>query len=256
VTSLHNARDAADQTGRAVVTSGIEAEFDAKAPTYESNRLAGWYKAQNEAVLKAIGPVTGTVVDVGCGTGWLLRELAKRNPQADGIGVDLSGRMILNAEEQARAAQPDRLAFVRGDWEDPCTQQLVKSLLARPASAVVCVSALHYFQDPAGAVRGMVDLLGRDGRIILLDRAMDASLGTRFWDLLHRHVIRDGAQFYRTDELLGTLRSAGCQDVTVVERISRLFWQGKMHTSLSLVRGVRRSDSESSQLPGDNDDER
>jgi SAM-dependent methyltransferase len=237
-----------------VVKSGIEAEFDAKASTYESNRLAGWYQAQGEAVLKALGPVTGTVVDVGCGTGWLLRELARRNPAAAGVGVDLSGQMILNAEALARTAHSDRLDFVRGDWEDPTTRERVRSLLTRPASAIVCVSALHYFEDPAGAVRAMHELLAQDGRILLLDRAMDASVGTRLWDLVHRYLIRDGAQFYRTDELMALLQGAGCQDVRVVERISRLFWHGKVHTSLSLLAGIRRTRSEAPDLKvGDND---
>jgi hypothetical protein len=83
----------------------------------------------------------------------------------------------------------------------------------------------------------MHELLGEGGRILLLDRALDGSIGTVVWDLLHRHLIRDGTRFYRTRELVTLLEESGCHDVHVLRRINRLFWNGKMHTSLALISG-------------------
>jgi SAM-dependent methyltransferase len=222
--------------------SAVEQEFDAKAPGYESNRLAGWYKAQGDAVLAEIPSISGMVVDVGCGSGWLLRRIVERNPQAIGIGIDLSGQMIRMAQEYRQAEGLDRLTFVHGDWEDSGARARLKKALHRPVSLVVCVSAFHYFREPGAAIHAMHELLGEGGRILLLDRALDGSIGTVVWDLLHRYLIRDGTRFYRTRELVTLLEESGCHDVHVLRRINRLFWNGKMHTSLALISGRCRGD--------------
>jgi SAM-dependent methyltransferase len=177
------------------------------------------------------------VVDVGCGSGWLLRRIVERNPQAIGIGIDLSGQMIRMARKYGRAEGLDRLTFVHGDWEDSGARARLKKALHRPVALVVCVSAFHYFREPGAAIHAMHELLGEGGRILLLDRALDGSIGTVVWDLLHRHLIRDGTHFYRTRELVTLLEQSGCHDVHVLRRINRLFWKGKMHTSLALISG-------------------
>lgn len=58
-----------------------------------------------------------TVVDLGCGTGSLTAELARRWPHARVVGVDSSAEMLAEA---AAHADPGRVEFVQGDvstWE-------------------------------------------------------------------------------------------------------------------------------------------
>lgn len=58
-----------------------------------------------------------TVVDLGCGTGGLTVELARRWPRARVVGVDSSAEMLAEA---AHRTEPGQLEFVRGDvsaWE-------------------------------------------------------------------------------------------------------------------------------------------
>ena len=213
----------------------VEAEFDAKASHYESDRLAPWYQAQADYLLDHLETVAGPVVDVGCGTGWLLRKLVKRFPKATGIGVDLSGRMIDEARRRAQSAGLDRLSFVHGDWENRSVRRTVRDHLDEPAALAVCVSVFHYFRDPGTALSGMHELLAPGGRLLVLDRAMDGSMVTRLWDLLHRYVVRDHVRFYRTTELIAMLERAGFSHVKLEGRINRIFWKGKMHTSMALL---------------------
>jgi trans-aconitate methyltransferase len=51
-------------------------------------------------------PWAGGVLDVGCGTGRLLRSARRCYPAADLVGVDLAGRMVATAV----AATPTGLA--------------------------------------------------------------------------------------------------------------------------------------------------
>lgn len=222
---------------RAVGTArtGVESEFDAKADEYESNRLGSWYKAQGRLVLDETDRVTGTVLDVGCGTGWLLRELIARHPEAAGLGVDLSERMVEVARARAVDEQAPRLEFIHGDWEAEATRRRALERLHGGASLVLCVSAFHYFERPKAALVEMRKVLAPGGRLLLMERAMDRSPATAIWDFLHRRLIRDHARFYMTSQLVDLLRDAGFTNVTIVRRVRRLLWRGKLHTSLVLL---------------------
>ena len=89
--------------------------FDDRAPVYETG-----YRGQLHAdiVTRALDlalarcPSPARILDVGCGTGQLLRDLARRLPGAATLtGIDAAPAMISQA--RARAEDP-RLTFVQG----------------------------------------------------------------------------------------------------------------------------------------------
>ena len=209
----------------------IAREFDAKAATYEESRLAPWYQAQDRAVLDEIpADAEGVLLDIGCGSGWLLRRAIATNPRLRGVGIDLSPRMIETARSKAPA--DDSIRFVAGDWERDAFE-------LPPIRYAVCVSAMHYFEDPESALRRIHAALEPGGAMVLLDRAKEGSWITRCWDLLHRLVIRDRCRFYSTEELLDLLVRAGFPAPRLRSRIEKWFWHGKLHTSLALLRATR-----------------
>lgn len=221
----------------------IRREFDRKAPRYEAGRLATWYQAQGELALSHLrrGGHTPTplLLDVGCGTGWLLRRWVSTERGRRGVGVDLSPGMVECAHGLAEAEGVEGLRFVAGDWEDEDTPETVRSTLPLPAGAVTCISAFHYFSRPETALRRMVSLLAPGGTLLLLDRAVDQAPMTLVWDFLHRAVIADHVRFHRTEGLLALMRRAGLENVRVDCRVRRLFWKGKLETSLVLLSGRR-----------------
>jgi len=225
----------------AVRPASVQAEFDAKAKSYETGRLAGWYKAQADLALSHAHPRAGdTVLDIGCGSGWLLRQLMGRHSGVTGLGLDLSPRMIEAARERTRVEGISGLRFVAGDWMQIEPKLFLQAHGLRSAEWVVCVSTFHYFSDPARALENMYQAVGPGGRLLLLDRARDGSMLTLMWDLIHRVVLRDTARFYRADEMVALATGAGFSEVEVVARVRKLFWKGKMATSLALVAGQRR----------------
>jgi ubiquinone/menaquinone biosynthesis C-methylase UbiE len=92
--------------------------FDERAASYESGRHGRLHKEISDRVVElslSRVPAPRRVLDVGCGTGYVLRQLAARLPQAsEFLGVDAAPKMI----EAARSASSDeRLNFVRGTAE-------------------------------------------------------------------------------------------------------------------------------------------
>ncbi|MEX1257975.1 MAG: class I SAM-dependent methyltransferase [Gemmatimonadota bacterium] len=224
-----------DNSGERDAPARIAREFDGKAARYESHRLAPWYRVQNELVLDRLPPIRGTLLDIGCGTGWLLRRALERNPEAFGVGLDLSEEMVRVGRGKAESEGIARASFVVGSWEDEGARLRALRALPLPPTVATCVSAFHYFEDPAAAVRHVREALDPGGTLFLVDRAMDASVGTIAWDLLHRFIVRDQVRFYRTEELVSMLSDAGFEEVRLLTRVRRLFWKGKLHTSLAFI---------------------
>jgi ubiquinone/menaquinone biosynthesis C-methylase UbiE len=84
--------------------------FDRSASSYEDSALQQFLflPVQQTALRLALQllPQARRVLDVGCGTGQLLRHTRPCSPTAELVGVDLAGRMVATAS----AFTPTRLA--------------------------------------------------------------------------------------------------------------------------------------------------
>ncbi|CAN5627943.1 hypothetical protein BH23GEM9_BH23GEM9_05210 [soil metagenome] len=107
------------------------------------------------------------VIDFGCGTGDEAVEMAQRGAR-DVIGLDLQERFLCVGRERAAAAGvADRCTFV--SWTD------------ERAEVIVSIDAFEHFDDPAGVLRAMRDLLAPGGRVI-------ASFGPTWYHPLGGHL--------------------------------------------------------------------
>jgi ubiquinone/menaquinone biosynthesis C-methylase UbiE len=98
------------------------AAFGARAPVYEDGWLGRLHHdiADRCVYLALAGaPSPQRILDVGCGTGYLLRRLAQRCPAATELaGVDAAPAMV---EVARKAAGDSRLSFTVGTAEQlPC----------------------------------------------------------------------------------------------------------------------------------------
>lgn len=114
--------------------------------------------------LAALPPAPASVLDVGCGTGRLLRAAAVRWPEAQLIGVDPAEGMV----DIARALTPGATIH-RG---------LAQSLPLPDASVDLVFSTLsfHHWGDQAAGVREIARVLRPGGRFILVDFAAPRAL--------------------------------------------------------------------------------
>jgi ubiquinone/menaquinone biosynthesis C-methylase UbiE len=73
--------------------------FDGWAPHYDDCALQPAFQAAHHAVLQTVMTAPSRVLDIGCGTGRLLRLIAQRYPRATIVGVDPSAGMLTVAAE-------------------------------------------------------------------------------------------------------------------------------------------------------------
>jgi ubiquinone/menaquinone biosynthesis C-methylase UbiE len=138
--------------------------FDQRAATYEQGPVARWHAKVVERaadVALAAMPVPLHMLDVGCGTGALLRELVVRVPYGESyVGVDPAPNMIATAR---RTSDP-RITFVRSAAE----------ALPFPDGwfdLVVSTASFDHWADQQSGVDELARVVSDNGRVVLVDLA-------------------------------------------------------------------------------------
>lgn len=135
------------------------AAFDRQAARYDTAYFGAHARKLYPTLLDQLEQLPRQrVLDVGCGTGELLRQMAARWPEGEYRGVDLSPEMVAIAREKlGRAA-----LVVQGDSEH----------LPVPdgwAQVVVCSDSFHHYPDPEAALREFHRVLQPGGTVLIGD---------------------------------------------------------------------------------------
>jgi SAM-dependent methyltransferase len=102
---------------------------------------------------------TDSVLDVGCGGGWLSRRLAKLAPDGRVIGMDISDEMIHHARRAS--AHFDNLMFVTGQVaEIPWQSNLF--------SHAISVESSYYWPNPSAGLKDIFRVLHEGGSAWIL----------------------------------------------------------------------------------------
>jgi malonyl-CoA O-methyltransferase len=129
----------------------IAHQFSRAASTYDNAA-----QLQNEMAEKLIGAmparITGTLVDLGCGTGWALNKLAQKN-RFELIGIDIAPGMIEIAQARVPTAQ-----FHCCDLEET-------PLESKMADVVFSNAALQWC-DVEAAIREMHRICKPEGNVV------------------------------------------------------------------------------------------
>ena len=152
--------------------AAVRAERRAQATDYFAANAARWGDLRSlhtdeaeveAAVLRAAGPGPfRRLVDLGTGTGRMLRLLASRARMA--TGLDLSGSMLNIARSEMETAGLTRVELRHGDV-------FATGLPDRCADLVIVHQVLHYLADPAAALAEAGRILDGAGRLLLIDFA-------------------------------------------------------------------------------------
>jgi 2-polyprenyl-3-methyl-5-hydroxy-6-metoxy-1,4-benzoquinol methylase len=106
--------------------------------------------------LRRLGNV-GSVVDLGCGNGALLSEVASAFPATDLTGIDLSSRQIAE----------NRRAFPALRWHDADLQATVEDSFSARFDVALSSEVIEHLQDPGMLLRNAHRVIRDRGHLIL-----------------------------------------------------------------------------------------
>ena len=189
--------------------------------TDEYSRLAERYDRRWSVYIRATVAETArraavcpgeAVLDVGCGTGALLRAILDGTPGVTIAGIDPCGEMLAVARKKLpggsdlRESGAESLPFPDGSFD-----------------VVVSTSAFHYFRAPAAALAEMKRVLKPGGRIVITDWCHDY-FTCRLCDFVLRRFNRAHFRTYRAAECRDLLAAAGFTATEVHPYRISWFW--------------------------------
>lgn len=190
----------------------------------EYSRIASLYDARwNFYVEASIRETMGRlhvvpedrVLDVGCGTGALLKALSLAAPRAQLAGVDLSGDMLKLARRRLGAAI---------DLEQAYAETLPFGDAA--FDVVVSTNVFHFIYHPLAALREMFRVSKPSGIVVITDWC-DDYLACRVCDMFLRAFSRAHFRTYGSKECREFLVEAGFASVDI-QRYRINWWWGLM----------------------------
>lgn len=178
--------------------------FAERAPGYEEGWLGRLHHEIADRTVRLVlagGTAPRHVLDVGCGTGYLLRRLAGRCPQATLDGIDAAPAMIETAEAAAAADQATggRLRFRVGTAEQ----------LTWPAGTfdlVVSTTSFDHWADQRAGLMECFRVLAPGGRLVLVDQFSVFLLPTMLGSRRGRARTKRRASRLLTEAGFGSLR--------------------------------------------------
>lgn len=140
--------------------------FDGIAPSYDllnhllSFNVDRWWRRQVVEEVRRGAP--RRILDMATGTGDLAIELARRIPDAQVTGVDLSERMLDEARRKVAALSlSDRIALQQGDAEHPGA--------AASFDAATVAFGVRNFGDLDAGLRGLARTIKPGGKLVVLE---------------------------------------------------------------------------------------
>lgn len=132
----------------------------------ESHR---WRNVANSAayLIDSLAPGLG-LLDLGCGPGTLTIDLARIVAPGRVVGVDISAKVVGEAEQRAKDAGIGHVSFVTADFGDEAAMA-VAGVEAGSFDVVHAHQVLQHLPDPVGALRAMRRYVRPGGLVAVRD---------------------------------------------------------------------------------------
>jgi ubiquinone/menaquinone biosynthesis C-methylase UbiE len=179
--------------------------FNKWAGSYDTGIVSIFFKRCNRKVCQLVNLQDGMkLLDVGCGTGSLLKELSLSGKELSLYGIDLSPEMINAA--RVKLQDKKHIEFYEGSAADlPFESNFF--------DYVVCMNSLHHHPDPNQSLTEMTRVLKPGGVMIIMDGFVDSTVRK----VLSRtaNVLRNEGkvQRFKREELQHIFRSLGYESI-------------------------------------------
>ena len=204
-------------------TDPVVAEYARAAERYDE-KWAFYVEATTRETLRRI-PMTAKarLLDVGCGTGELLRRMRAKYPDAALAGLDPVPQMLAVARDKLGGKEDLRIGYADSlPWP------------AAGFDVVVSCNMFHYITHPVEALREMARVIRPGGALVLTDWC-DDYIACRLCNLYLRLTNRAFYKTYREAECLDLLGQAGFGTVRF-ERY-KISWLWGLMTAVVTISG-------------------
>jgi hypothetical protein len=164
-----------------------------------------WERAA-EDVARAIAPVTGTIVDLGAGSGVWSLAIAARSPEARVVAIDFGPVLARFAERAARLGFADRASAIECSWFE----------VALPAADLAVLANVLHLERAAGARRLLARIAEVAPRIAIIDvlDGPDAAARSRHAAYsLHLAARTRAGTAHRRDAIVGCSTSSATRSI-------------------------------------------
>jgi SAM-dependent methyltransferase len=152
----------------------VQAYYDRLAPRLVAVEARNWHlQSRMRLVLETIDRYAppGRVLDVGCGTGFLLERLAERG--YSGVGIDLSPESVEHASRRLEEiGASDRLSARVGSAYEPPDG---------PFDLICLTDVLEHLEDPRACLSALRDRLAPEGLLVVSTPNRRSLPGARRW---------------------------------------------------------------------------
>lgn len=145
------------------VVGRVSAHYDDRAPTYDESLMHR--TLADEVAARAVSLAPRRLLDVGTGTGLVLRAARRHDAWLRLVGLDRSPGMLA----LARAALPDAVLVLADATDVPLPDASI--------DVVTCVTVLHLLPDPTAAMAEWRRVLRPGGRVLTATFAAPAPGG-------------------------------------------------------------------------------
>jgi ubiquinone/menaquinone biosynthesis C-methylase UbiE len=179
-----------------------EIKWDKWAKTLDEKSKLNDYlrKAQSNLIALLEFKDNLNFLDIGCGTGWAIGQLAKlANNNGTFYGVDLSSKMIEKAQENFK--DNPVIHFITANVESiPLDDNLF--------DIIICTHSFHHYLNPGKALSEMHRLLKDGGKIYILDPTADTWI-LKIADKIIKLLEPEHVKVYSTREFQSMFATAG-----------------------------------------------
>lgn len=213
-----------------MVSHGQQAaeRFDEWASSYSDGRISAWFRFYQSMALSLLDLEEGEgFLDVGCGTGWAVRQAAESLKAGQACGIDISPKMIENAVGETLNSHNTEFQVASAESIPYANDSF---------SSIICTFSIHHYQNPVQALLEMRRVLKLGGSIIVLDSARDLSFPIWLQDRARRYFERSHVKYYTTKEMEELIKAAGLKLDGEMITIKKFRDHNKTFTALMLVK--------------------
>jgi len=180
--------------------------FNKWAGSYDTGIVSIFFKMCYRRIRPLLNLQDGMrLLDVGCGTGSLLKELSQSGKELNLYGIDLSPEMINAA--RVKLKDEKHVVLQEGSAADLPFE-------SNYFDYVVCMNSLHHHANPKQSLTEMARVLKPGGVMILMDGFVDSAVRKLFSRTANILRNEGKIQRFKKDELRRIFRSLGYESIT------------------------------------------